>query len=262
MTALAKAALEDLLKAKKLENTLFPCGRDQEPQTLAMAPTEVEAIDSALGGGLPRGHLSEIVGPCSTGRMGALCAAFAAATRRGELVALVDTLDTFDPESAAAAGIDLSRLLWVRGRSGGCDEGQSRAVDRAFKALGLLLHAGAFGVVALDLVNVPDRALHRIPFTTWLRLPRVIEGRPTACVLVGDRPIARSAAGMTVSLQPVGSTARWSGGVGGGRLLRGLEAAVRINGARRLHDGRSRPLFMSAGAVRRSAPCSQSCSAS
>ena len=39
----------------------------------------------------------------------------AAATRRGEIAALVDTCDRLDVASAVAAGIDLDRLLWIRG---------------------------------------------------------------------------------------------------------------------------------------------------
>ena len=197
-----------------------------------------------LGGGLPRGHLSEIVGGPSTGRTSALCAAVAAATARGELTALVDTLDTFDPESGAAAGIDLSRLLWIRGRAGGGADGMQRTIDRALKALGLLLQADAFGVVALDLASVPGRFLRRIPFTTWLRVPRVIEGRPTACVLVGDRPIARSAGGMTVALEARGSSVRWMGDTGQAVLLRGFDLSVRAIGARQPDAGRRHGLFV------------------
>ena len=237
MTALAKLALEDLLRAKKLGNTLFSDAYDYTRLEFTMAPTGIVAIDDALGGGLPRGHLSEIVGGRSTGRASALCAAFAAATARGDLVALVDTLDTFDPESGAAAGIDLSRLLWIRGRAGGGGDGMQRTVDRALKALGLLLQADAFGVVALDLANVPDRLLRRIPFTTWFRLPRVIEGRPTACVLVADRPIRAK-------------RRRHDGGVGGRSIRRSLGGGRRsvraASGIRPL-----RPCGRRATAVRR-----------
>ena len=75
--------------------------------------TGVAALD-ALTGGLPRGALSEITGPASSGRTGVMLAALAGATRREEACALVDASDNFDPASAAAAGVDLERLLWVR----------------------------------------------------------------------------------------------------------------------------------------------------
>ena len=75
-----------------------------------------------------------------------------------------------------------------------------RALDRAIKALTLVLQAGNFGLVAFDAAEAPPHALERLPFTTWRRLQRIIEGSQTACVLVGDTPIARSAGGVTVKL--------------------------------------------------------------
>src|SRR5271170_3372179 len=76
-------------------------------------PTGIAPLD-ALTGGLPRGALSEIAGPASSGRTGVMLATLAAATRRQEVCALVDASDSFDPVSAATAGVDLERLLWVR----------------------------------------------------------------------------------------------------------------------------------------------------
>ena len=78
-----------------------------------MVSSGIPALD-ALTGGLPRGCLTEICGPASSGRTTVLLAALAAATRRGEFCALIDASDALDPHSAAAAGIDLDRLLWVR----------------------------------------------------------------------------------------------------------------------------------------------------
>ena len=75
-----------------------------------------------------------------------------------------------------------------------------RTIDRALKALNLVLQAGGFGVVAIDLADVPPAALRQIPFTTWLRVQRAIEGSDTACVLLTSEPLARSAGGLTVSL--------------------------------------------------------------
>jgi recA bacterial DNA recombination protein len=80
-----------------------------------MVPTGVPAID-ALTGGLPRGGLTEIVGPASSGRTSLLLSILAQATARQEACALVDASDAFDPESAVSAGVDLKRLLWVRCR--------------------------------------------------------------------------------------------------------------------------------------------------
>src|SRR5207247_4341682 len=116
-------------------------------------------------GGFPRGQLSELVGPRSSGRTSLLLRLLAAATARGELVALVDALDMLDVESAAAAGIDLDRLLWVRGHvvpnPGLCRDMNQRALEQAIRALALVLQAGNFGVVMLDVADAPPKAIRR-----------------------------------------------------------------------------------------------------
>ena len=81
-----------------------------------------------LTGGLPRGCLTEICGPASSGRTTLLLAALAAATRRGEFCVVVDASDALDPQSAAAAGVELERLLWVRC---GDDPPKSHASEKA-----------------------------------------------------------------------------------------------------------------------------------
>jgi hypothetical protein len=129
----------------------------------------------------------------------------AAATARGELVGLVDALDMLDVESAAAAGVDLDRLLWVRGHvvtnPGLCSDLNQRALEQAIRSFTLILQAGNFGLVVLDLAEAPAQAVRRLPFTTWLRLQRMVEGSSTACVIVGNEPMARSSAGLTVELR-------------------------------------------------------------
>src|SRR5262245_3445719 len=110
--ALARASLESLLRMRRLARTLITYEGQARVPT---APTGVAALDGCLGGGFPRGHLSELVGPRSSGRMSLLLQMMAAATARGELIAFVDALDTLDVESAAAAGVDVSQPLWIRG---------------------------------------------------------------------------------------------------------------------------------------------------
>src|SRR5690349_4340248 len=113
---LARAALESLLRDRRLDRTLTTALTPIDPRDdAAVAPSGVVCLDARLGGGFPRGHLSEVVGARSSGRTSLLLRAIAAATARGELVGLVDALDMLDVESAIAAGIDLTRLLWVRG---------------------------------------------------------------------------------------------------------------------------------------------------
>src|SRR5689334_11799810 len=103
--------------------------------------TGIPEIDAATGG-LPRGALTEIVGPASSGRTTLIHAILAAASAREEFCALVDTEDAFSPWDAAAAGTDLHRLLWVR-----C----TRNAEHALKTTDLLIQGGGFGLVILDL---------------------------------------------------------------------------------------------------------------
>jgi hypothetical protein len=215
-----RAHLESLLRARKLDVTLTStaawAGAPRD-----VAPTGVAALDEALGGGMPRGHLSEIVGARSSGRTTVLCRILAAAAERGEAVALIDTCDRFDPLSADAAGVDLSSLLWVR------DTGDA---TRALKAMNLVLQAGGFGVVAFDLADVPPAGLRLFPYTTWMRIARVIEGSQTAAVIVAAERLARSPGGVTMALDA--PCPRWSGATDRARLLRAIDLRPRVGGFR------------------------------
>ena len=175
----------------------------------AVGATGVARLDARLGGGLPRGHLSELTGARSSGRTSLLLDTMAAATARGELVALVDALDMLDVASAAAAGVDLSRVLWIRGHvvpsPGPCRDQNQRALEQMVKALGLVLQAGNFGLVVFDVAEAPPEAVRQLPFTTWLRLQRMVAGTQTMAVLVGGAPMARSAAGVSIALQGTAS---------------------------------------------------------
>jgi recA bacterial DNA recombination protein len=221
--ATRRAALESLLRSRQLDTTLTSAlplpGPDRQD---ALVPFGRSPLDRALLGGVPRGQVSEIVGVSSSGRTSLMLALLASATGRGEMVALVDTLDRFDPESAASAGVELDRLCWMRGDAAAETQlaldvgwepsrprpGQSRqapmarAVSRALKALGLVLSAGVFGVAVLDVAEVPVRILRGLPFTTWLRVQRLIAGSDTACVLIAGQPLGRSAGGASVRLDP------------------------------------------------------------
>jgi hypothetical protein len=235
MANIARAALENALRDRKLDRTLTTALPALERvDEGALVPVDVAAIDRCLHGGVPRGHLSEIAGPSSSGRTTLLLHLLSAATRRGEIVALVDTLDRLDVASAAAAGIDLDRLLWVRGESASSAIASAERVERALKALNLVLQAGGFGVVVIDLADVPGSTLKQIPFTTWMRVQRVIEGSDTACVLLASEPLARSSGGLTMAL--AGRTT-WAGASSRSRRLSGIDVRVRVMSPRRRFDG-------------------------
>jgi recombination protein RecA len=232
MAKTALAALETALRARKLDRTLTTALPALErTDAAARAPTDISVLDACLRGGLPRGQLSEIAGPCSSGRTTLLLTLLGAATQRGEIAAVVDTCDRLDVPSAIASHDDVERLLRVRGDATGPID---RAIDRALKALNLVLQAGGFGVVALDLADVPCLALKRIPFTTWMRVQRIVEGSDTACVLVVPEPLARSAGGVTLML--TGKTG-WAGDSDRSRRVDGLDVGIRVVSPRRTFEG-------------------------
>jgi hypothetical protein len=239
-----RAALESLLRARKLDVTLTGAADAPPAPPERLAPIGRADVDTALGGGLRRGHLSEIAGAPSSGRTLVAVQALAAAAARGEAVALVDASDTFDPASAAAHGLALPRLLWVRpsisrgaGPSTSLPSTELRAggtgdehASRALKAFSLILQAGGFGLVVLDLADVPVPALRRFPLTTWMRVARIIEGSETVALLVGRERIARSAGGVTIALEA--SPTRWQGSADRARVFTGVDPAPRVIRAR------------------------------
>jgi len=229
MAKTALAVLESALRDKKLDRTLTTALPPVEQSPEACAQTGIAAVDACLRNGVPRGQLSELTGPRSAGCTTLLLQTMAVATQRGELVALVDPFDRLDVASMDAAGADLGRVLWIRGQTGGPPEW---AIDRALKALNLVLQAGGFGVVAIDLADVPPRVLRSLPFTTWLRLQRIVEGSDMACLLIVPEPLARSAGGLTVMC-----TGRTTWNDGQVCRFTGLDTGIRVISPRRRVDG-------------------------
>lgn len=173
--------------------------------------TGVSEVDSATGG-LPRGTLTEIFGPASSGRTSLLTSIFAAATERQEICALVDAEDAFNPASAAAAGVHLERLLWIR-----CGHN----AEHALKAADLLVQGGGFGLVAMDLGDTPPQMARRISLTSWFRLRRAVENTPTVLVAVAQQSNAKTCA--SLMLECTRERVMWSGGT---PLLRGMQVRV------------------------------------
>lgn len=172
-------------------------------------------IDFLLGA-FPRGRLSEIVGPWSSGGESLLLALLARATAGGGLAALVDGADAFDPAVATAAGADLSSLLWVR--CGG-------EVTLALRAADLLARCPGFAVVALDL---GERVLTRrqpVPPAAWRRLQRAVEGSGAVLVLRVPRHVAGSAAALVLEAER--GRAQWVGSPRPTRLD-GLLSRIRV----------------------------------
>jgi recombination protein RecA len=76
--------------------------------------TGIAELDAVLRGGFPRGSLIEVCGASSSGRTSLGFSLLAQATARQEACAFVDVSDSLDPMSLAAAGVDLTRVLWIR----------------------------------------------------------------------------------------------------------------------------------------------------
>lgn len=161
-----------------------------QPQTDTL-PSGIVSFDS-LTGGCPRGRITEITGAPSSGRTSLLHRILAAAGERGETTAVVDATNSFDPVTAASAGVDLDSLVWVR-----CS-GNS---EHAFKAADLLLSAGGFGIVALDLCDVPRRHTQRIPISYWFRFQRAVEKSQTIFLLLNQEPMAKSTAALVAAVE-------------------------------------------------------------
>ena len=199
--------LDDALAAH-----LIPAARlEHEPRRARLA-TGLAALDAALGGGWPAAALAELCGRRSAGRTSVLHASLAAAIGREQTVALIDTAGAFDPRSAEAAGVTLSRLLWIRA-----------GARLALQAADLLIAAGGFGLVAIDF---GEQAL-RAPTAAWLRLRHAAERQGTTALVIAPSRCAGAAANAAVILQgaqPLFVTA-------GGPLLASLETCIAVERA-------------------------------
>jgi hypothetical protein len=186
---------------------LMPASRLERPAAPVVS-TGIAEVDEFVGG-FPRGALTEICGAASSGRSSLLLAALAEAARRQELCALVDTSDSFDPHSAAATGLDLERLLWVRCSQAGPDAGSRKAkasfrsswmklLEQALKTADLLLQGGGFGLVAIDLADVPPEFARRVPLASWFRFRRAVERTPTVLLVLEQEAYAKSCASLVL----------------------------------------------------------------
>jgi recA bacterial DNA recombination protein len=147
-------------------------------ETRGRRATGIAALDGLLGGGWPRAALSEISGRRSSGRTAVVRAALEAASAAGETAALVDVGGTLDARAAPAA--PGPALLWIRCRAG-----------EALKAVDLVVAAGGFGTVALDLCD----ARLKIPDAAWVRLRHAARAQGTTVLVAsGARRLGAFAA--------------------------------------------------------------------
>ena len=237
--------------------------------TVATGIAELDALTS----GIPRGALTEIYGPASSGRTSVQLALLAEMTRRQEVCALVDVSDSFDPHSAAASGVDLERVLWIRcgstelrvpsteqkknttsldspwpGKFGSDSLGMThgglywqqrnerkqlfRVLEQALKVTDLLLQSSGFGLIAVDLGDIPPQIARRVPLTSWFRFRRAVENMPTILLVMEQEPYAKTCASLVLKMYPQSAAPRDQAPTAElpthARLLRGLGVTAEV----------------------------------
>ena len=238
--------LQTLLRKQGFSSSL-PAGA---PQPYPPAGTGFAGLDDLLGGGIPRGQITELAGPASSGCTSLVLSTLAESTTRGEVAAYIDATDCFDPPSGEKAGIVLERLLWVRcgnsrdQRNGSAAQrinrttakrnngstaqrlNHSTAHDQPWRAVNLVADAGGFGVVVLDLGGLSGRQLRAWQSRPWMRLLHLIRGSSTALIVLTAQPLASSVS--TVVLELSRQKTHWTGGAGVSLLLNGISIQARV----------------------------------
>ena len=274
--------------ADRIPSALTPMPRVLRP----VASTGIRAVDGLLEGGLPLGAITEMAGPECSGRTSFALSFLHQITWAGKVCAWIDVSNTFDPESAAAAGVHLPRLLWIRcgvseskkelrqstegftlpekylvpppalkGLHGGGMGGhprnevkglsdavasflqpsapelahampayktaaQPRVVDamtmqpfrpakepvahakpwkrieQALRVTDLLLQAGGFSAIVLDMGGISPEFALRVPLATWFRYRAAAEKTQTSILLMTQHPCAKSSAGLVLRFEP------------------------------------------------------------
>jgi recombination protein RecA len=218
---------------KQIELSLerrFPAALTPQPRTFReTAPTGIHQIDALLNGGLPVGAISELTGPESSGRTSLALSFLAEITSEPRVCAWVDASDTFDAESAAASGLILRQLLWVRCKPRNVASRNTtipnrmnahptsfhpnaiapslqtslQTLDQALRATDLLLQAGGFSALVLDLASTPPEHGYRIPLATWFRFRQAADRTRCSLLVLAPRPFAQSSAALVLECSSV-----------------------------------------------------------
>jgi hypothetical protein len=283
-------------------------------------PTGIGAVDEVLQGGLPVGALTEMIGAECSGRTALALAFVAQVTRAEKVCAWVDVSNALSPESAAAAGVDLARLLWVRcgvvrsgsvqpssrkdggfsvprkyfvpkpvvkglhgGGMGGHPRGEAKGMDdavsgllrpevtaarcaepqrrvrterevfeptplaqfasslqrrnggasvssspwsrieQALRVTDLLLQAGGFGAIVLDMGSLAPEHASRIPLATWFRYRAAAERTQTSVLLLTQYACSKSSAGLVLRFQSGDAFTQ------GATVLAGFERRIEVS---------------------------------
>jgi hypothetical protein len=167
-----------------------------------------EVLLESLGLAFMRGTVAEVVGGPSSGKTSLSLFLLSKLTREGEICAVVDSGNSFDPCSAVLAGVELDNLLWVK--CGG-------RLEKAFMAADYLVQAKGFGAIWLDLNGLPQSQLRLVPKTYWYRYRTRIKETPTILLVTAEEPVAGSASQQSFMFSRTRTV--WSG-TGRFKLLR------------------------------------------
>jgi hypothetical protein len=174
-----------------------------------------EILLETSGLALIRGSVAEIAGEPSSGKTAISLSFLAKLTAAGEICAVVDSCNSFDPRSAVLAGVELENLLWVK--CGG-------DIEKAFLSADYLVQAKGFGAIWLNLNGLPQRNLRMVPKTYWYRYRNRIKETPTLLLVTAEEPVTGSASQQSFLFSREGAS--WSGS-GRFKLLR--EFQIRMN---------------------------------
>ena len=229
----------------------FPAALSPAAKTVyETSSSGLSAIDTLLDGGFPMGAISELAGPVSSGRTSLALSFLAQRTAEGKACAWVDTDDTLDPESAAASGVNLQQLLWVRcgvhtpsvntgrgvrTRSRQATSGAETRIEQALRATDLLLQAGGFASIVLDFGDTEPLQGARIPLATWFRFRQAAERTHTCLLVLCQSNYAQSSAALVLECRAQHLENR------GSTVLKGMRYEVqkgrqRFAAAHALHD--------------------------
>jgi RecA/RadA recombinase len=179
---------------------LIPARQLEAREKRRRLATGIAALDELLGGGWTRGALNELCGGRSSGRTAVLLASLAAALHEGESAALIDVDGALDPRAAARMGVPLARLLWVRAGEGAQRAaGLERIAGKALTAAGMVLGAGGFALVAVDMGGRTPR----VPGAAWLRLKRSAAGQQAALLVAAPHRLPGALGATALALRPV-----------------------------------------------------------
>lgn len=143
-----------------------------------------EILLESVGFSFARGSVSEISGAASSGKTSLSLALLSKLTRDGEICAVIDSSNGFDPCTATLAGVVIENLLWIK-----C----GRNIEKAFMSADYLVQAKGFGCLWLNLNGLSERELQMVPKTYWYRYRTRIKETPTILLVTAEQPATGSA---------------------------------------------------------------------